>query len=268
MVAEEPASLFEADGTTFMPTLASAGPWHEGVLHGGAVAALLAGLLEDDDRVLARILIELLGPVPSAPLRAELGPVEGGRRVVRQAVELTAEGKPVARAHGLRMRRTELDLPAAATEHRVVFDPADRPELVRPNRGAMKATGRESFDSLAMSTWWEDPLPEAPHRRRYWQRLLLPVVQDRPASAIEQVAAAADFSSGGIYARLGMRSWSFMSTDLVVALGRPPVGDWVGLECDGILGRTGSGQSTSTIHDADGPLGQASQSVLLEPRPT
>ena len=97
----------------------------------------------------------------------------------------------------------------------------------------MKATGRESFDSLAMSTWWEDPLPEAPHRRRYWQRLLLPVVHDRPASAIEQVAAAADFSSGGIYARLGMRSWSFMSTDLVVSLGRPPVGDWVGLDCDG-----------------------------------
>lgn len=265
-MADQPASLFDRDGSTYVPTAAAAGPWHEGVLHGGAVAALLAGLLEDEERVLVRILVELLGPVPNQPLGVEVGPVEGGRRVARQTVALLAGDKAVARAHGLRMRRADLDLPAAATEHRMVFDPAERPDLVRPNRRAMLDIGRESFDSLAMSTWWEDPRPDAPHRRRYWQRLLLPVVADRPASAIEQVAAAADFSSGGTYARLGMREWSFMNADLVVSLGRPPVGDWVGLECDGLLGRTGTGQSVSTLHDAQGPLGQASQSVLLEPR--
>lgn len=267
-MGDDPRWLFDVDGATFLPTVAASGPWHEGVLHGGAVAALLAGRLEDPERVLVRVLVELLGPVPSDPLRIELGPIEGGRRVVRQAVTLTAGDRAVARAYGLRMRRADLDLPAAATEQTIVFDPAHRPELARPNRGARKATGRESFDSLAMSTWWEDPDPETPHRRRYWQRLLLPVVADRPASAIECVAAAADFGSGGVYSRLGMRSWSFMSTDLVVSLGRPPVGDWVGLECDAVLSATGSGQSLTVLHDAAGPLGQASQSVLLERRPS
>jgi hypothetical protein len=264
----DPACLFEPVGDTFVPTAAATGPWHEGVLHGGAVGALLAGLVEDPEQVVVRVLVELLRPVPSEPLRADVRPAEGGRRVVRQTVELTAGGRAVARAHGLRMRRSELDLPAAATEHRTAFDPADRPELARPNRHAIKDVGRESFDSLAISTWWEDPRPEAPHRRRYWQRLLLPVVPDRPASPIEQVVAAADCGAGGSSARLGFRSWTFMNADLVVSLGRPPVGDWGGLECDGILGRTGTGQSVSTIHDADGPLGQASQSILIEPRPT
>lgn len=266
-MAEGPRALFEPDGGAFVPTDAASGPWHEGVLHGGAVGALLAGLVDDPGQVMCRVLVELLGPVPRAPLHAEVGPAEGGRRVVRQAVELRAGDRPVARAHALRMRRADVDLPEAATEHEVVFDPARRPELARPNRRAVEDVGRESFDSLAMATWWEDPRPEAPHRRRYWQRLLTPVLPDRPPSPIENVVAAADCGAGGTYARLGFRSWTFMNADLVVALGRPPVGDWVGLECDGVLGPTGTGQTVSTIHDAGGPLGQASQSILVEPRP-
>src|SRR3546814_4878376 len=114
------------------------------------------------------------------------------------------------------MRRDDLELPARATEHRVAFDPDARPDLTEPNREAVKGVGRESFDSLAMATRWEDPRPEAPHRRRYWQRLLLPVVPDRPLSRIENVLAAADCGAGGTYARLGLRSWTFMNADLVV----------------------------------------------------
>src|SRR3546814_3987968 len=71
------------------------------------LGALLGGLLEDPDQVLVRVLVELMAPVPSQALRAEVGAVEGGRRVVRQTVELRAGDRPVARAHGLRMRRDD-----------------------------------------------------------------------------------------------------------------------------------------------------------------
>ena len=57
-----------------------------------------------------------------------------------------------------------------------------------------------------------------------------------------------------------------MNADLVVSLSRPPVGDWVGLESDGLVSSTGTGQSVATIHDALGPLGQSSQSILIEQR--
>lgn len=259
-------ALYETDGDgRYAPTAAAGGPWHPGVLHGGAVAALLAGLLDDPDQVVSRVLIELLGPVPNSLLRAEVGPTEGGRRVVRQSATLLADERPVARASALRMRRLDVDLPASATDHPVLFDPAQVPDLTEPNRRAVAQVGRESFDSLAMATRWDRVDPATSERPRFWQRLLLPVVAGRDASPIERVLAAADFS-GGTSRRLDFRHWSFMNADLVVSLARPPQGDWVGLECEGLLGLTGTGQSISSIHDVAGPLGQASQSILLEPK--
>src|SRR3546814_12308616 len=110
-----------------------------------------------------------------------------------------------------------------------------------------------------MATRWEDPRPEAPHRRRYWQRLLLPVVPDRPLSRIENVLAAADCGAGGTYARLGLRSWTFMNAHLVVALPRPPASDSRGLECDGPLRPTGAaqpvGQEERRVGHEDGRTG-------------
>src|SRR3546814_15389491 len=106
---------------------------------------------------LVRVLVELMAPVPSQALRAEVGAVEGGRRVVRQTVELRAGDRPVARAHGLRMRRDDLELPARATEHRVAFDPDARPDLTEPNRAAVQAGGRARCDSVALETRGEAP---------------------------------------------------------------------------------------------------------------
>jgi len=263
-VGDAVTSLYEQDGADrFVPTAAAAGPWNPGVLHGGAVAALLAGLLDDPEQVVVRVTVDLLGPVPSSPLRAEVGPTEGGRRVVRQSVTLLTDDRPVARASALRMRRGAVELPASATAHRVVFDPARVPDLSRPNQQAVKQVGWESFDSLAMAVRWEPFDPASGERSRFWCRLLLPVVAGRDAAPVERVLAAADFS-GGTSRRLPFREWSFMNADLVVSLARPPEGDWVGLECEGLLGATGTGQSVSNIHDVAGPLGQASQAIILE----
>ena len=198
-----PAALFEPDGDrTFVPTAASAGPWRPEVLHGGAVSALLAGLLEHPDEVVVRVLIDLLGPVPSSRLTAEVAPSEGGRRVKRQSVVLRAADQPVARAFALRMRRGEVDLPETATDHPVVFDPDRVPDLSRPNRYASSQVGWPSFDSLAMATRWETGPSEGVGRVRLWMKLLIPVVPGRPVSAIENVAAAADFGTGGTGRRL------------------------------------------------------------------
>ena len=256
--------LYDWDGADlYIPQGPAAGPWHRAVLHGGAVSALLGGLVEHPEQVLCRVLVELLGPVPNAPLRAVVAPAEGGRRVIRQTVVLHAGGKPVARALALRMRRDDLDLPAAATDHAVTFEPARAPDLTEPNRRAATTVGWESFDSIAMAAHWERG---ETGRRRMWMRLLVPVVPGRPPSAVENVAAAADYGTSGTNARLDFQTWSFMNADLVISLSRPPVDGWVGLDCDGYLSRTGTGQSVATLHDADGVLGQSSQSILLEQR--
>ena len=261
------AALFDlAPDGCFLPTPAASGAWTEGVLHGGAVAALLAGLLEHDEQVMSRVLVELLGPVPTRPLRAEISRTEGGRRVMRQQATLFDGDRPVARASALRMRRTELELPAPATNHPLVFDPARVPDLSQPNRHAARAVGHDCFDGLAVGYRPEPREPGAPDPVRLWARLLVSVVAGRPTSPVEQAVAAADLASSAVSARLDFRSWSFMNADLVVSFARPPVGDWVGLECVGLLAPTGTGQSASTIHDANGPFARSSQSVIIERR--
>jgi acyl-coenzyme A thioesterase PaaI-like protein len=258
-------ALFERNGaSTFVPTEAATGPWSPDVLHGGAVSALVGGLLEHEEQVLVRVVIELLAPVPHAPLRAHLEPAEGGRRVMRQAVVLTSDDRPVARGSALRMRRADHQLPSTATGDPVVFDPAVAPELREPYERAARAIGWPSFDSLAVAGHVEPHDGAEPVRM--WTRLLLPVVSDRPATPMEQTIAACD-NATGINSRFDFRSWSFMNADLVVSVGRPPVGGWIGLESTGYFGATGTGQAVGTIHDAAGPLGQKSQSVLLDPRP-
>lgn len=267
MTTPDETPLYDWDGADlYTPQQPAAGPWHQGVLHGGAVSALLAGLVEHPEQVLTRVLVELLGPVPNAPLRAVVEPSEGGRRVIRQTVVLHAADKPVARALALRMRRDDLDLPEKATAQAVTFDPATAPPLTEPNRQAAKTVGWESFDSVAMAAHWDRSELVPGVRRRMWMRLLVPVVPGRPATAIENVAAAADYGTSGTNARLDFQRWSFMNADLVISLSRPPSDGWVGLECDGYLSRTGTGQSVATLHDREGVLGQSSQSVLLESR--
>ena len=61
-------ALFEALGDErFLPGDAARGPWSQDSLHGGPVAALLAGAAETllDGLHPARVTVELLRPAPS-----------------------------------------------------------------------------------------------------------------------------------------------------------------------------------------------------------
>ena len=262
--ASTAASVFEADGDFLLPTEAARGPWNVDVLHGGAVAALLVGSLTAEDQVMVRVLVELHGPVPFAPLTIECGPVAGGRRVKRQSAALRAGGHQVATASVTRIRQTEVALPAGATDHPLTFDPATAPDLSRPNLHAAGVVGWPSFDSLAMATRWERS--ERPGTQKLWLRLLLPIVAGQVTSGVQRAVAAADYGTSGTSARLPFSQWSFMNADLTVSLSRPPVGEWIGMETDGIVQRTGTGLSIGQIHDQGGRVGQSVQSLLVEPR--
>ena len=142
--------LFEEDGdSTFVPTSAAVGPWSEQALHGGAVSALLAGILQDDEHVTTRLLIELVGPAPRRPLTVTVEPPEGGRRVLRQAAVLSVDGREYARARSLRMRRADLPLPAEATAHPVIFDPASVPDLSTAPHEVAKPVANEDRADLS-----------------------------------------------------------------------------------------------------------------------
>lgn len=121
--------LFRRDGDVYVPHERTRGPWSEDAQHGGAVASLVAALVEARDRVrdmqVVRTTYELLRPVPLRSLRVTLRPGDSGRSVDRVDVEVRPidDDQPVVLARALRMRRKPVTLPALARD-----DPPPAPE--------------------------------------------------------------------------------------------------------------------------------------------
>ena len=78
--------MFDADADVFVPAPIAAGPWSTKALHGGVPAGLVGRMIDrwensDDQWRLTRLTVELLRPVPMAPLRVAIEPRRLGRRI-------------------------------------------------------------------------------------------------------------------------------------------------------------------------------------------
>src|ERR1044072_4376309 len=86
----------------FSSTEHSAGPWSAGTQHLGPPSALLVRALEalpvSAPMLLARVTVEIVGPVPVAELSVSAGVERPGRSVELLGAELSAGGRVVARA--------------------------------------------------------------------------------------------------------------------------------------------------------------------------
>ena len=80
-----------------------------------------------------------------------------------------------------------------------------------------------------------------------------------------RAAAVADFGNG-VSATLPFDRFLFINADLVLHLQREPRGEWVGLDARTIMHPGGSGLSESVMHDEQGPIGRAFQTLVVAPR--
>ena len=96
-----------------------------------------------------------------------------------------------------------------------------------------------------------------------WSRLLVPVVAGEAPTALQRVAAAADFGNG-LSRILDFETHVFINPDLTVGLARLPGGEWIGFDMVSRLSSDGFGQAESLIFDAGGPVGRAVQSLIVE----
>ena len=97
-----------------------------------------------------------------------------------------------------------------------------------------------------------------------WIRLRVPVVAGEPVSAVERVAAAADFGNGISWVLPRLEGWQFINPDLTIALQRHPVDEWVCLEAETMVQSSGIGLAESRLWDRSGRLGRAVQSLLID----
>lgn len=272
MSASEAAPLFTrgADGG-WRPAEHARGPWDAAQLHGGAPAALLAGLLEAHEpgagMMVVRLAFEFLGAVPMADL-AVRGPavVKSGRRFQVLQAELLAGGRTVVVARAVRLRRAGVRLPervpAGGAENRA--EPLLPPPSSGHDRPAFAPFEGEGFHPTAVEVRFVAGAPGS-GRSAAWFRLRCPLEAGRQPTPVQRVVAAADFGNGISHA-LPFERFLFVNCDLTLHLHREPAGEWVGLDARTDLGDDGFAQATSVLHDERGRIGIAAQSLFVAER--
>ncbi len=262
------ASIFVADGDSFVPTAHARGPWDPRALHGGAPAALITAAFEElepgRELVIGRLSFELLRPIPMAPLTLATTIVRPGRRVQELAAELLAGEEPIARASALRVQPVPDGTAAAAREPSKLDEPMPPPSSAAPLRFALDGSSEASFAATAMEMRAFDPRPHEPPGR-VWMRLRHPLLPGRPLSPLARLAATADFGNG-ISAALPFDRYLFINADLTIHLERLPRGEWIGLDARTLVRDGGAGTSEGVLHDEHGPVGRSFQTLVVQPR--
>lgn len=253
--------LFLLDQDRFVPSDRARGPWHVGALHGGAVAALLARVIEcheppaeATDQVV-RLTVELLRPVPVDPLSVESRTLRRGRRTRLIETSLLACGREVGRATALAIRTDDTPVQGAASS------PLPGPDTARRQIADWAWQG---FHNAGVEIRFPDAVPNT--RNRAWIRLNQPVVNDEVPSPLVRASAAADFGNG-IGAVLPLDRYRFVNPDLTVYLSRSPSGEWICVESTTHLNQHGSGVADSALYDVEGRIGRSAQALLVEAVP-
>lgn len=266
-------ALFEQSGDAWLPSDLARGPWSPDALHGGPVAALLARGIERCEpapgAMVVRLTVELLRPVPVAPLSLEARLARAGRSVqhLDARLRVAASGQEVARARAVRIRtiaNPSADLAAPSSGPAPGGPGAPAP----PAEGAVGhalVQGYTAFHNTGAELRFVEGGWGSLGPSRVWIRLAAPVTPDEEPSPLQRAAAAADFGNG-VSAVVAMHEHLFINPDLTVYLERPPVGEWVCLEASTRLGTPGVGLAQSLLWDQRGVVGRSLQSLLIEAR--
>jgi acyl-coenzyme A thioesterase PaaI-like protein len=259
-VRDDVTALFVPDGQHLLPTVSAIGPWSADALHGAAVAALFADVLDEAHETVARITIDLAAAVRPNPLRVEVEDMESGRRVQRRSAVLLDGQRTVARASALYVPPNPSQ-PFGSAAPVAPAEPSDAPPQPLVPLPESRA-GWPGFENMAMALHAQRGTDIA---FEGWFRLLTPAIAERPVTGLQRALAAADYSSAGTSVLLSLRTWSFMSLDLTVNLTRRPAGDWVGVRGGrSTLDKYGVGVAASVLHDNRGVFGRCTQTQLIQ----
>jgi hypothetical protein len=257
-------AIYEVDGERFLPTELARGPWTPEAQHGGPPAALLARVLEryqgGEGMFVARLTVELLRPVPIAPVTIASRVVRPGRKVQLVEASLRAGDADVARAVALRIRHADVELPA---------DLVDAPPPVGPETGKSidsPSLGYAGFHNRGVEHRFVAGGFDRPGPSTDWIRLRVPLIAGEETSPLCRVAAAADFGNGVSWILPRTGGYQFINPDLTIYLHRLPRGEWVCLEAVTHVGPHGVGLAESRLWDESGSLGRSLQSLLIDRR--
>jgi hypothetical protein len=249
------------DDGRFRSTVHTTGPWSPLTQHLGPPSALLVRAMEAlpaaVPMLIARVTVEILGPVPVDILSVTASVDRPGRSVELLSASLSAGDRVVARAQAWRIVRSDTSAVAVATD----------PPLPPPSAGAVMTRppgwGAGYLDVMewrALSGSLGDPGPAT-----VWARQSVPLVGSEEPSGLQRLLTVAD-SGNGVSNRLDPRKWLFINAELAVHVYREPVGEWIALDAATAIGPEGVGSAFSVLHDLTGAVGRGAQALLVRPQ--
>lgn len=255
-------AIFRVDGNDVVTSPFAAGPWDPSMQHGSPPAALAVWAAE---RIaapvamrVARVTVDLMRPVPVAPLSIESEVLREGRKIQLCAVRLLARGVVVVSATVLKVKAQAQPLPSDAVTPPV--------ELPGPDQSRVEPADFSSSPFVTgMSLRAARGRFGSPGRGAIWYRVDRPIVEGAPVSQAMRAMAAADFCNGTSPV-LDFREWTFLNADLTVNFSREPVGEWVLVDAETWIGPDGAGLAMARLADTSGYFGRAVQSLVIEKR--
>jgi hypothetical protein len=255
-------AIYRVDGNRVVTSPYAAGPWDPTMQHGSAPSSLVIWAAEaiptPQPMQIIRLTIDLMRPVPVAPLTIETEVLREGRKIQLCAVRLLANGVIVVRATVLKIRSRSQALPPEVADRQVELP---GPEAGRPM--ARRPSGNSFVSGISTSVVRGGLMTPGPGA--IWYRVDRPIVEGTAISQVMRAVVAADFSNG-TSSVLDFNQWTFINADLTVSLARPPVGDWILLDSESWIGPDGAGIAASRLGDSRGYFGRAVQSLVIEQR--
>jgi Thioesterase-like superfamily len=138
------------------------------------------------------------------------------------------------------------------------------PEQAEPLDFSLDGSSEASFAGTAMEMRAVDGVATL-GPGRVWMRLRYPLLAGQPLTALARLLATADFGNG-ISASLPFERFVFINADLSVHLLRRPQGEWIGLDARTRLPAGGCAVAESVLHDQNGALGRAFQTLVVQAR--
>ncbi len=254
-----PAYFERVGAHTYRATPHTAGAWSETEQHISPLNGLLVHAVEQavgtDERDLARISFDILGPVAIADVEVHVRVVRPGRTVELVEAVARSGGRDVLLARAWRLARADTAQVAGGRPAELPA-PASLPDwdmsTVWPGGYIASLDVRRTGDS-------------GPGRATAWVSTGVALLADEPTSALADFVALVD-TANGIAVRQPPQEWLFPNVDLTVHLHRRPVRGPVGLDTTVVFGPDGHGLTSSVLHDALGPVGQAAQVLTVRRR--
>jgi acyl-Coa thioesterase superfamily protein/acyl-CoA thioesterase superfamily protein len=251
-------AIFRVDGGNVVTSPHAAGPWDPNMQHGGAPSSLVVWAAERIPTAapmqVARATIDLMRPVPVAPLTLQTEVLREGRKIQLCAVRLKANGVLTVAATVLKIRKQAQPLPGDDIEPPLDVT-APEASRIEPQNSPFGS----GMTIRAARGRFGGPGPGA-----IWFRAERTLVEGFAISQAMRAAAASDFCNAS--SALDWQQWTFLNADLTVSMAREPVGEWILLDAVSWIGPDGAGLAVARLADMKGYFGRCAQSLVIERR--